>query len=165
MGGDIPAQAGLSRPMPIVFLALFSGVLALSFGAGLYEHRITLSRWLRDGKWDAEEARRDDVGRRFWGMVSTGPLTLLSLANLYFALHASGEAACWWLWAAGLALVERTFTFAYFIPTMVGLMKPGPGEVAVRKAQRWRSLNLLRHGLVLAAWAASMRAFALLGPR
>ncbi len=143
-------------------LWLFVMMLGLSFGAGLYEHRISLPRWLDNGHWNGDAARRDDVGRRFWAMVSTAPLTFLTLANLYCGWRASGELQRWWLAAAGIALLERAFTFSYFIPTMVELMRTSDTPEAVAKAQRWRALNLLRHGLVLGAWLAALQTFAML---
>jgi len=70
-----------------ILLWLFVINLGIAFGAGLYEHRIVLPRWLESGDagahWNAEAARRDHTGRKFWGFVTTVPLTLLTLANLY----------------------------------------------------------------------------------
>src|SRR5207247_8279002 len=103
--------------------------LGIAFGAGLYEHRIVVSRWIMrfspesGAHWDAEAARRDDTGRRFWAFVTTVPLTLLTLANLFAAWRASSPARWWWLAAGLAALADRLFTFSYFIPTMVGLMR------------------------------------------
>src|SRR4249920_1987062 len=107
--------------MSTIVLWLFVINLGVAFGAGLYEHRIVVSRWVSSvqsgGHWDAEAARRDDTGRRFWAFVSTLPLTLLTLANLFAAWRASGAVRGWWLAASLLALAERAFTFSYFIPT------------------------------------------------
>ena len=88
--------------------------LGIAFGAGLHEHRIVLSRWLSSSPesgahWDAEAARRDDTGLRFWAFVSTMPLTLLTLANLFFAWRAPGTVRGWWLAAALIALTDRLF--------------------------------------------------------
>jgi hypothetical protein len=147
-------------------LWLFALNLGVVFGAGVYEHRIVLPRWLRaepeGGRhWHADAARADDVGRRFWVFVSTLPLTCLTLASLYFAPGASGPAGSWWLTAAWVALAERLATFAYFVPAMVGLMKVPDSAAAVARARRWSALNHVRHALVLAAWLASLRALAL----
>ncbi len=67
-------------------LWLFVINLGVAFGAGLYEHRITVPRWITSlpesgAHWHADIVRSDDPGRRFWGMVTTVPLTLLTLAN------------------------------------------------------------------------------------
>jgi hypothetical protein len=105
--------------------------------------------------------RHDDTGRRFWAFVTTGPLTLLTLANLFAARRATGALRGWWL-AAGLgALADRVFTFSYFIPTMVGLMGVADSPQSVATALRWSALNYVRHAIVLAAWLASLKAFAL----
>ena len=71
-----------------ITLWLFVINLGVAFGAGLYEHRIVLPRWITSqasGRWNAEAALLDDTGRRFWGFVTTVPLTLLTVANLFVA--------------------------------------------------------------------------------
>jgi hypothetical protein len=125
-----------------------------------------VSRWIRlsadsPARWDAAAARQDDTGRRFWGFVTTGPLTLLTLANLAVAWRSSGAVRGWWLAAAVAALADRVFTFSCFIPTMVKLMRATDSPESVARAQRWWHLNYLRHVIVLSAWLASLRAFAL----
>jgi len=113
-------------------------------------------------RWDAAAARRDDTGRRFWAFVTTIPLTLLTLANLFYAWNASGGVRAWWLAAALAALADRLLTFAYFIPTMVRLMDAQDSPAAVATATRWLRLNYVRHAVVLAAWLAALKTFALL---
>jgi hypothetical protein len=141
--------------------------LGIACGAGLYEHRIVVSRWLgspsreREPHWHAEMARQDDPGRKFWVFVSTGPLTLITCANLYAAVHASGLVRGPWLAASGIELAGRLLTFAYFIPTMIGLMKMSDSPAAAAKANRWRMLNYLRLAIVFTAWILSLRTFAL----
>ena len=100
-----------------IVLWLFVINLGIAFGAGVHEHRIVVSRWLSSSPaagahWRAEAARQDDTGRRFWAFVSTLPLTLLTLANLFAAWRAAGTVRGWWLAAALAALAERAFTFA-----------------------------------------------------
>ncbi|MBZ4407134.1 DUF1772 domain-containing protein [Myxococcus sp. XM-1-1-1] len=150
-----------------LFLWLFVINLGVSFGAGLYEHRIVLPRWLdaTDAHWLAEAARQDDVGRRFWAFVSTGPLTLLTLASLVFATRATGPLRFWWLAAALVALADRLFTFSYFIPTMVRLMQAPDTSASVESAMLWARLNHLRHILVAGAWFASVQALSWLRVR
>ena len=156
----------MSGTMSTTVLWLFIINLGIAFGAGLYEHRIVVSRWVTSSEsgnhWNAEAARQDDVGRRFWGVVSTLPLTLLTLANLFAAWRSSGAVRGWWLAAALAVLAERAFTFSYFIPTMIRLMRAADSPASAAAAMRWSSLNYLRHALVLAAWLASLRTFALL---
>ena len=138
--------------------------LGIAFGAGLYEHRIVVPRWIEAAstpKWNAEAALQDDTGRRFWAFVTTVPLTLLTLASLYFAWRATGTTRWWWLAAAGLALADRLFTFAYFIPAMVRLMRLPDSPDSVGMAMQWARLNTLRHALLLAAWLSALRTFAI----
>jgi hypothetical protein len=57
-------------------LWLFVIFLGITFGGGLYERRIVVSRWLSSSDdtgrhWSADAARRDDPGRRFWAFVTT----------------------------------------------------------------------------------------------
>jgi hypothetical protein len=146
-------------------LWLFVINLGIAFGAGVYEHRIVVSRWMgspRDSSvhWNAEAARQDDTGRRFWAVVSTMPLTLLTLANLFVASRAVGSVKGWWIAAALVALADRLFTFSYFIPTMVGLMGAADSPESVAVATRWSNLNYLRHAIVLTAWLAALKTFA-----
>jgi hypothetical protein len=96
-----------------------------------------------------------------WAYVTTGPLTLLTLANLFAAWTASGVARDWWLAASLLVLTDRILTFAYFIPAMVGLMNEADSAAATARATRWMSLNYLRHVLLFGGWLAALRAFAL----
>ena len=153
--------------MNTILLWLFVINLGIAFGAGVYEHRIVLSRWrafpLQAGThWHADAARQDDTGRRFWAFVSTGPLTLLTLANLLAAWGAPEPVRGWWLAAGVAALADRLFTFVYFIPTMIRLMRATDSPESAGAATRWSNLNHLRHAIVLAAWLASLEAFALL---
>ena len=110
---------------------------------------------------ECEAALLDDTGRRFWAFVTTVPLNLLTVANLFVAWRAAGALRGWWLAAGLAALADRVFTFSYFIPTMVGLMGRASSAESVAVATRWRNLNYLRHLIVLTAWLASLRAFAL----
>ena len=155
----------MPSPLGTTLLWLFVINLGTAFGAGLYEHRIVVGRWLTSSHdsiahWNADAARRDDTGRRFWAFVTTIPLTALTLASLFAAWRGDGAYSDWWLAAALAALVDRAFTFSYFIPTMVRLMRAPDSPESVAVAMRWRNLNYLRHAIVLAAWLMSLRAFA-----
>lgn len=156
----------MSTGTATILLWLFVINLGVAFGAGLYEHRIVVPHWITPGDagahWNAEAVRRDDTGLRFWAFVTTGPLTLLTLANLFAGWKASGAVRGWWLAAAVVVLVDRVLTFSYFIPTMVGLMNAADSPASVAVATRWASLNYLRHALVLCGWLAALKAFALL---
>ena len=153
-------------PITTSLLWLFVIFLGITFGAGIYEERITVPRWLssfeHSGRhWNADAARRDDTGRRFWAFVTTVPLTLLTLASLIVAWRASGSLRSWWLTAAFLALGDRIFTFSYFIPTMVRLLRAADSSESVIKAGQWSNLSYVRLAIVLAAWLAALKAFAL----
>ena len=156
--------------MSTILLWLLVINLGIAFGAGLYEHRIVVSRWIRASsatgvQWDAAAARQDDTGRRFWGLVTTGPLTLLTLANVIVAWRSTGAVRSWWLAAAGTALADRLFTFSYFIPTMIRLMRATDTARTGASAQRWANLNYLRHAIVFGGVAGiTARVRALLCP-
>ena len=147
-------------------LTLFVVNLGIAFGAGLYEHRIVVPDWIEmspDGvHWNADAARDHDTGRRFWVFVTTIPLTLLTIANTYAAWHAPGALRTWWLASAFAAAADRVFTFLYFIPTMIALANAPDSPGAVAAATRWSQLNNVRHAIVLVAWLAALRAFAML---
>jgi hypothetical protein len=155
----------MSASIATTLLWLFVIDLGIACGAGLYEHRIVLPRWItsdsRGVHWNAEAARRDNTGLRFWAYVTTGPLTLLTLANLLAAWSASGPARAWWLAAGILVLADRMLTFSYFIPTMVGLMSAADSPASTAIATRWASLNYLRHALALAGWLTALKALSL----
>ena len=138
--------------------------LGIAFGAGIYEHHLVVPRWIiREGgstiHWNSTAARLDDTGRKFWVFVTTIPLTLLTLANIYVAWHSSGGIRSWWLAAGCAAFADRLVTFSYFIPTMIGLMKTPDSPQSVATARRWSNANYLRHAIVLAAWLLSLKAF------
>lgn len=150
-----------------VVLWLFVVNLGIAFGAGLYEARIAVPQWLRfepgaGYRWDAAAARRANVGIQFWAYVTTGPLTLLTLASLGVAWWTNGAVRHWWLAAAAIAATERVMTFGYFVPTMIGLMRADLAEDrAVATALSWVNRGYLRQGAILAAWLAALKALSL----
>jgi hypothetical protein len=156
--------------MTEILLWLFVINLGISFGAGLYEARLAVPQWLSFSPdsgyhWNAEAARNANVGLRFWAYVTTVPLTLLTLASLAAAWRSPEVVRDWWLGAAIAALVDRVMTFAYFIPTMIKLMRSeasGQSEAAA-KALQWVRLGFIRHAATLIAWLAALRAFSLMG--
>ncbi|HZS38362.1 MAG TPA: DUF1772 domain-containing protein [Polyangia bacterium] len=153
-----------------ILLWLFVLNLGVVFGAGIYEARISVARWIGRSEasgpaWHPEEALRDDTGRRFWVFVTTVPLTLLTLANLWAAWQSSGELRAWWLIAALAALGDRLFTFGYFIPRMAGLLRAADSPEARATMSQWAHLNYVRLALVLVAWLAAMQTFAILYTR
>ena len=143
-----------------MLLWLFIIFLGIAFGAGLYESRVVVPMWTSD---PPASLASPDSGRRFWAFVTTGPLTLLTVANLVAALRTQGPARGWWLTAAIVTLVERAATFGYFIPTIIRLQrKPTLTQTAVRTAlARWVRLNYVRNTLTLVAWFAALKVLAM----
>ena len=156
----------MSNRVSRALLWLFVINLGIAFGAGLYEHRIVVPDWIPASEtgvhWNPETAQRDDTGRRFWAFVTTIPLTLLTLANLFAGWKAPSEVRRWWLAAALAALADRILTFGYFIPTMIGLMGAPDSPESVAIAIRWSVFNYVRHALVLIAWLSALKTFSLL---
>lgn len=134
--------------------------LGIAFGAGLYEARIVAPLWAARLPHGFSEI---DSGRRFWGFVTTLPLTLLCFAGLYLASGCTEPVRTPWLAASLLVLAERLATFGYFIPTIVRLQRGSFGGEGATKFAQWRRANLLRNGLTLLAWIAALRALTL-GP-
>lgn len=140
----------------VVLLWLFVINLGIAFGAGLYESRVVAPLW---ASAPPDSLRTPDSGLRFWAIVTSGPLTLLTLASLYFAWQAGGTLGQWWLAAAGVALLERLSTFAYFIPTMLRLQRSTlPQQDVGAQFARWRLFGYGRLALDFAAWLLAMRA-------
>ena len=149
----------------IPFLCLFLWVvnLGIAVGAGLYETLMMLPLWFPHHRGEpltvnSRIMREIDPGRRFWGMITTLPLTLLTLLNLYFALHESGPQRRPWLAASALVMVERIMTFSFFIPVALKFMNSKtPAAPNVRKlVSTWISLNRVRNLLILAAWLSAL---------
>lgn len=160
----------MAETVATIVLWLFVINLGIAFGAGLYESRIMVPQWLISSpesgyRWNAEAARQANVGLRFWVYVTTVPLTLLTLSSLVFAWWTPDEVRSWWLAAGAAALVDRVMTFAYFIPTMLKLMRTETFQEseAVAKALQWVNLGLVRHAATLVAWLAALMAFWLMG--
>jgi hypothetical protein len=141
--------------------------LGIATGAGLFETRIILPLWFRRTahgyEVDSEAMHTIDTGRRFWGLVTTLPLTLLTLASLAAAWRAPQPLHTWWLAAALLTLLERIGTFTFFIPTALRLQRQtsAPAATTHRLIGWWQRLNYGRLALNLLAWLAALRALSL----
>ena len=153
-----------------IFLWLWVVNLGIASGAGLYEHRIVLPQWFsRDGdgrlRVNIEAMRATDTGRRFWGLTTTFPLTLLTAANGVAGWHAAGARREWWMGAVLIIVVERLGTFVYFIPTAIALMraKAEPSGDLGATALRWMTLNHVRLVLTFVGWIAALKALSLSG--
>jgi hypothetical protein len=81
-----------------------------------------------------------------WVYVTTIPLTLLTVANLFAAWLEPSPKRKWWLWAAVTIVLERVATFAYFIPTMISLMGSERSDLEIKAAlSQWLLFNYGRH--------------------
>jgi hypothetical protein len=154
--------------MATIVLWLLNINLGIAFGAGLYESRIVVPQWLittagSGSRWNAEAARQADVGLRFWVYVTTIPLTVLIVASLVAARWAPQPVRSWWLIACAVAMIDRIMTFAYFIPTMIMLMRGGTlsDAAAVSKARQWAALGYVRLAVTLIAWLAALMALSI----
>ena len=65
--------------------------------------------------------------------------------------------------ACAVAMIDRIMTFAYFIPTMLTLMREGAlsETAAVAKARQWVALDYVRLAATLVAWLAAQMALSL----
>jgi hypothetical protein len=152
----------MRKYLPRVLLWLFVINLGIAFGAGIYESRVVVPQWqnIPPQTWP-------NTGLEFWVYVTTVPLTLLTLANLVAAWLDRGPRRYWWLGAAAISVVERIWTFSYFIPTMFGLMSTAdlPEAEVNATLSQWLLLDYGRHALTLAAWLAALKALSLPGER
>nr|WP_293839242.1 DUF1772 domain-containing protein [uncultured Arsenicibacter sp.] len=153
--------------MTEILLPLFVLNLAMAFGAGLYEMRVVLPKWfpVSAGQYTVDRQAMTELesGRTFWGFVTTGPLTILTLANLCLVWQSEGAAHDWWLVASIIALAERIGTFAFFIPTAIRLQADnGANSVNSQSIiRRWIQANYLRNLLTLVACLLAMKAMLL----
>ncbi len=154
--------------IPEILLWLFVINLGIAYGAGLYEKKIVVPDWFAANgvaglRVDRAAMRHSNTGLRFWAFVTTGPLTLLTLANLVVAWQSAGPRHDWWMAAAGITLVERTGTFAFFIPTAIKLMRDDdlPESKLSAMGSRWMRLNYLRDALALIGWLAALKTLSL----
>jgi hypothetical protein len=159
--------------MPViaeVLLWLFVVFSGIAVGAGLYEMRVNVPRWFTIERGtairvNADVIRSDDSGRRFWALVTTGPLTLLTLAGLVAAWPPDTIRRQWWFAAVGMMLVERIATFGFFIPQLLKLLREDdvPARRGRPEAHTWMRLNYARVALAFAAWMTALKALSLSG--
>ena len=144
----------MRKYLPRILLWLFVINLGTAFGAGIYESRVVVPQW-------------QNTGLEFWVYVTTVPLTLLTIANVVAAWRERGPRRYWWLGASAISVVERIWTFSYFIPTILRLTATEDlDEAEVQAAlSQWLLLDYGRHALTLAAWLAALKALSLPGER
>lgn len=143
----------------------------IAFGAGFYENEVVVPLWMGYRKnrvyLNPELMRRIDPGQKFWAYVSTVPLTLLTCSQFYYVglKEAKSVEDRWLQVSASIALAERLFTFCFFIPNAVKLMKY-PDEKAINgdikpvesTIRWWVGLNYIRLLLSGSAWVTAMAA-------
>src|ERR671916_1952461 len=145
----------MRQHVPKALLWLFVINLGIALGAGIYEQRVVIPQWesIPSQEWP-------NTGLQFWVYVTTVPLTLLTLANLVAAWRERGPRRYWWLGASSISVVERIWTFSYFIPTIIRLT--GAEDLPQAEVQaalsQWLLLDYGRHALTLAAWLAALKA-------
>jgi hypothetical protein len=153
------------QSLPHLVLWLYVVNLGIAFGAGVYERRVAVPLWFRTStsspmtgavEWNPGAARAANPGLRFWVFVTTLPLTLLTLASLLLISGAPLEAnSAWWLSLAA-TLVDRAMTFAYFLPTMISLVRTDQTTPALTaRALRWVNLDAIRLVATFVAWIAA----------
>jgi hypothetical protein len=152
-----------------ILLLLLIINLGITLGAGLYESRIVVPLWFSkttkgNYRVNFESMLSIDTGRRFWGFITTIPLTLLTIANIVAAIQSLGRAHDWWLAASVIILLERVGTFAFFIPGAIKLQRGK--NLSVPKTTRlvswWIRLNYVRNILTLLSWLLTLKTWSLL---
>lgn len=139
-----------------LFILLF--LIALELGGGLYETLVVHPGWKKSPdaktlKESMELSGQMRSGKRFWPLVS--PLTaLLSVVNLILAWHSGIDARPLWLAAALIMVVDRLFTFIYFVPTLAKLQHPESmsSQKLVATIKAWTTLSSLRFVTGIVAW-------------
>ena len=148
-----------------IMLLLFVMNLGVALGAGIYETFVVLPLWFQKTpqgyRVDVQAMQKIDTGRKFWGFVTTIPLTLLTIVNLFIAWHSTGPNDDFYLAALLITLAERIATFAFFIPIAIKLQKSESlaSSKTSRLISRWKTLNYGRLFLTLVGWLAALFAF------
>jgi hypothetical protein len=145
----------------IALLLLFVINLGIVVGAGFYELRVVVPVWATA---PPRSLLSPESGLRFWAYVTTGPLTLLTLANAVVAWQTSSPARSWWLVAVIIIAIERIATFGYFVPTMARMQREqsAPPALVRIKFARWAALNYPRNVASLIAWLFALKALVML---
>jgi hypothetical protein len=142
-------------------LLLFVINLGVVVGAGFYEMRVVVPLW---ASAPPRSLLSPESGLRFWAYVTTGPLTLLTIANAVAGTQASQPVRFWWLLAVVIIAFERVATFGYFVPTMIRMAREQntPPDVARVAFARWAVLNYGRNVGSLVAWLIALKALQML---
>lgn len=156
--------------MPEVLLLLLILNLGTAFGAGLYETIIIIPQWFQKSaesgyRVNLQAMHETDTGRKFWAFVTTLPLTLITLANLFVAWQSQEPRHDWWLAAALITFIERVGTFSFFIPTVIKLQKADrlPASRVTGLVSLWIGFNYVRNAFTVIAWLLALKAFSMGG--
>ena len=160
----MPSASGNVRAR-LASLAIHAGIFAfaLDLGGSLYEHLVVDPAWL-DNPALIQPGRGGLDRKAFWIPVHAG-ITLILLVALW-AAWTQRSVRRWVLWAIGLYVVMRAWTFAYFVP--LALTFESPRDLSpdmLEQARQWVFLSLLRLPLVIGAtvalWLAARRSSSL----
>lgn len=151
----------MNSTVSFALLWLFVINLGIAVGAGWYELRVVVPVWASD---PPRSFGRPESGLRFWVFVSTGSLTLFTIANAVVVWQAQGPVRVWWIAAVLIVVLERIATLAYFVPTMMRLIRDQAAPPASAAAfKRWAALNYVRNIASLIAWIAALQALVIAG--
>jgi len=157
--------------MNVIEILLFCSIINISIalGAGLYETTIVLPLWFNkspnnDYYVNSDNMRTINPGRKFWGFVTTVPLTLLTVINLVFAFQSQPPLLNWWVAATIIILIERVGTLTFFIPRAIKLQKEESltTENISKLITWWLRLNYVRITLTLVALLVFIKALLVL---
>ncbi len=145
-----------------ILLWLFVVGLGIAAGAGLYETKTQMPRWVRSARANglpSQVASSANTGMQFWLYTTALPLTLLTLASFFAIRFVDPETRKWWLIAAWASLGSQILTLAYFIPTLLQL-SGGHGDECPGGRLPVGSGQLASPRPVVRAWLAALQAFA-----
>lgn len=144
--------------LEVIPLLILLFLIAVELGGGLYETLVVHPGWKHSSDAKNLQAAMTTSGqlrsgKYFWPFVS--PLTaLLAVANIVLAWSNHSDASSLWLAAAIVMLLDRLFTFTYFVPTLAKLQHPeavAPAKLGPM-VKRWTTLSSLRTLTGMLAW-------------
>jgi hypothetical protein len=98
-----------------ILLWLFVIGLGIAAGAGLYETKTQMPRWVRSARANGlptQVASSANTGMQFWLYTTALPLTVLTLASFFAIRFVDPETRKWWLMAAWASLGSQILTLA-----------------------------------------------------
>lgn len=159
---DSPAPSSRTRLRVARWSALTAAfVFALVVGGSAYEHLVVDTVWLNNLR--LIQIEKGGIDRTFFWLPMHGAVTLTLLVAIVAAWRVR-TARNRLLIGAGLYVVMRAWTFAYFVPFVLQLealdaetLSPAMHDAG----QRWIGLSMLRlplvAGALVACWSAYQR--------